>query len=165
MLKNIKGFTLLEMLIVILILGILAGVGIPHYQNSVNKARVSTNMPLMRALQVDITNFFALNNALPDKLWQLSVDRREFIVSSNTEGVHRATNCTISLYKDKDGYPRVLEEDCGRGWVLQYPIKRASLGYMPAQRTFKITGNNTANTAVAKNFAWRKINDTTYEII
>ncbi len=47
---SIKGFTLLEMLVVVLIIGILASIAIPGYQTAVDKARYVKMMDAVEAL-------------------------------------------------------------------------------------------------------------------
>ena len=47
--KNKKGFTLMEMLIVVAIIAILIAIAIPTFANSLNKARVATDEANIRA--------------------------------------------------------------------------------------------------------------------
>lgn len=50
MFKNKKGFTLLELLVAVLIIGILAGVALPQYQMAAMKSRYSTLMDMVRVI-------------------------------------------------------------------------------------------------------------------
>ena len=64
--KYIKGFTLLEMLVVVLIIGILAGIALPQYQMAVTKAKVASILPLMRRWKDALTEYRLQHDAWLD---------------------------------------------------------------------------------------------------
>ncbi len=55
--KNKLGFTLIEMLVVVLIIGILASIALPQYQMAVTKAKVVSILPLMRRFRDALTEW------------------------------------------------------------------------------------------------------------
>ncbi len=64
-LRHHQGFTLMEMLIAIAIVGILAAIGLPSYQNSINKSREKSAAADLMALSTDMENTYQRTLAYP----------------------------------------------------------------------------------------------------
>ncbi len=60
--KNEYGFTLMEVLIVVLIIGILATIAIPSYQRYINRTRVAAAVVLSGPARLAVTEHAILNN-------------------------------------------------------------------------------------------------------
>lgn len=63
--KQQKGFTLIELMIVVAIIGILAAVAIPAYQDYTIRARVTEGLNLASLAKLAVSETAITNNALP----------------------------------------------------------------------------------------------------
>jgi len=60
-----QGFTLIELMIVVAIIGILAAVALPAYQDYTTRAKVSEGLTLASAAKTAVAEHYMGNNALP----------------------------------------------------------------------------------------------------
>jgi type IV pilus assembly protein PilA len=60
-----KGFTLIELMIVVAIIGILAAIAIPAYQDYTIRAQVTEGLNLADAVKVAVADYYTQNGAFP----------------------------------------------------------------------------------------------------
>lgn len=82
-----RGFTIVEVMTVLTIVGILAAIAIPAYQDFATRARVAEAIAFARPVQVAVTLFYSSNFSLPSSNEEADLGAPASMNSSVVESV------------------------------------------------------------------------------
>ena len=121
-----KGFTLIELMIVIAIIGILAAIAIPAYQNYTIRAQVTEGLSLASGLKTDIEQYYSDSGNWPTSLPSMSSQGvsavtgkyvKSVTVSKGTIEVHYGPNASSYIQNDVLAIEPVLDANHDIIWV------------------------------------------------
>ena len=82
-----QGFTLIELMIVVAIIGILAAVAIPAYQDYTVRAKVTEGLSLASAAKTSVSEYFSSTDLLPTTNTQAGLAAPNSISGNNVDKV------------------------------------------------------------------------------
>jgi type IV pilus assembly protein PilA len=115
-----KGFTLIELMIVVAIIGVLAAIAIPAYQDYTIRAQVAEGLNMAGAVKADVTEFYTQNGSWPTRLlgaspglgytskpsgkyvWFIDVTTGTIVIKYGNQ-----VNRTITVWNELDLRPRL----------------------------------------------------------
>ena len=120
-----SGFTLIELMIVVAIIGILAAVAIPQYQNYVARAQVSEAFSLASGAKTAVAEYFMLNGTFPADNGTAGLSEATDISGNYVESVTVAGGTITALFSDTEAHSKLQ----GKSMVLTVVDNGDSIGF------------------------------------
>ncbi|SDN08770.1 pilin [Vreelandella arcis] len=151
--RNTKqgGFTLIELMIVVAIIGVLASIAVPQYQNYVGRAQVSEAISLASSAKTAVSEYYITTGNWPEDNEEAGLSAPEQISGSYVNNVSVATvggqggGIVVTMHgEDADVVdaienarlvfePQVNEDDGGNSGSVEWNCRPASSNTIPTR--------------------------------
>lgn len=128
-----RGFTLIELMLVVSIIGILAAVAVPAYADYIARARVAEGLELMAPVQRSVAEYYDRWGALPEDNQAAGLPAPELIRGNGVTGIQVMQGMVLvrfaDLYNKKSSPAQYLavrpainasQPTAALTWVCQY---------------------------------------------
>lgn len=134
--KNLKGFTLIELMIVIVIVAILAAIAVPSYQNYITKAKVKEAQSNLVALSLSAEQAYQRTLSYPIA----SLSTSEQIKTSTSFSTWNPTSSAFTYqYNSTDGLNYTIEAKGTDARVKDCILKLSNQGLREATNCGSVT--------------------------
>ncbi len=106
-----QGFTLIELMIVVAIIGILAAVAIPAYQDYTVRAKISEGLSLAASAKTGVSEFWASEGSLPSANGSVGLPGAASISGNSVRQVAIGANGVITITMQATGLPTNVAGD------------------------------------------------------
>jgi type IV pilus assembly protein PilA len=99
--KKVQGFTLIELMIVVAIIGILAAIALPAYSDYTKRTHVSEGLSLASSAKSSITEYYADRGHYPDDNGAAGLAKDTSILGNAVDSVKVVSNVITITYNAK----------------------------------------------------------------